>query len=83
MSAGLYNKTQSTYSVATTGEAGPEPSTDHEVGTVFYSIRKNGEEIMGGKRLFKGDRKTIQFRSSKFILASILLHELGENNGRK
>lgn len=83
MSDGLYANTRSTYSVATTGEAGPNPSTDHEVGTVFYSIRKNGEEILGGKQLFKGDRKIIQYRSSKFILASILLHELGENNGRK
>ena len=83
MSEGLYHKTNSTYTVATTGEAGPKPSTNHEVGTVFYSIRKDGEEILGGKRLFKGDRKTIQYRSSKFILASILLHELGVHHGRK
>ncbi|MDD7362987.1 MAG: competence/damage-inducible protein A [Peptoniphilus sp.] len=83
MSRGLYDRTQSTYTVATTGEAGPVASTDHEVGTVYYSIRKNGEEILGGRRLFKGDRTTIQYRSSKYLLASILLHELGEAYGRK
>lgn len=83
MSLGLYERTKSTYTVSTTGEAGPEASTHHPIGTVFYSIRKNGREILGGNRVFKGDRTTIQYRCSKFILASILLYELGEKHGRE
>lgn len=83
MSRGLYEKTKSRYCVATTGEAGPESATGKEVGTVIYSIRKDGEEVLKESRMYKGDRTTIQYRSSKYILAGILLHELGEENGRE
>ena len=83
MSLGLYEKTKSRYCVATTGEAGPESATGKEVGTVIYSIRKDGEEVLKESRMYKGDRTTIQDRSSKYILARILLHELGEENGRE
>lgn len=83
MSRGLYEKTKSRYCVATTGEAGPESATGKEVGTVIYSIRKDGEEVLKESRMYKGDRTTIQYRSSKYILARILLHELGEENGRE
>ena len=83
MSLGLYEKTKSRYCVATTGEAGPESATGKEVGTVIYSIRKDGEEVLKESRMYKGDRTTIQYRSSKYILARILLHELGEENGRE
>ena len=83
MSRGLYEKTKSRYCVATTGEAGPESATGKEVGTVIYSIRKDGVEVLKEGRMYKGDRTTIQYRSSKYILARILLHELGEENGRE
>lgn len=83
MSRGLYEKTKSRYCVATTGEAGPESATGKEVGTVIYSIRKDGEEVLRESRMFKGDRTTVQYRSSKYILARILLHEIGEGHGRK
>ena len=83
MSRGLFEKTKSTYCVATTGEAGPESATGKKVGTVIYSIRRDGEEVLRESRMYKGDRTTIQYRSSKYILARILLHELGEANGRE
>ncbi|MDY3119323.1 MAG: competence/damage-inducible protein A [Peptoniphilus sp.] len=83
MSRGLYERTKSNYCISTTGEAGPESATGKDVGTVIYSIRKDGDEIFRESRVYKGDRTTIQYRSSKYILARIVLHELGEAHGRK
>lgn len=83
MSRGLYARTKATFCISTTGEAGPDTTTDREAGTVCYSIRKNGREVDAEEKIFRGDRNTIQFRSAKNILATVLLQELGGEYGRE
>ena len=81
MAKGCFAVSNSTYCVSTTGEAGPNMQTNHEKGTVCFSIYKEGKEIFSEEVKFNGDRVGIQSRASKYILSKLYFLILGGQYG--
>ncbi len=77
MSRGLYGRTKSTYAIATTGEAGPVTSEDKPVGLVYFSIRKDGVEIVNEELHLGGSRNEIQSRAATKAISTLLYKILG------
>jgi len=81
MAKGARERLGADWSVSITGVAGPGGGTPQKpVGTVFLALNGPGLDGRGvervTKRLFRGTRREIQFRSARYALAMMLI-ELG------
>jgi nicotinamide-nucleotide amidase len=70
MAVGVRARTGATYSVSTTGVAGPDPSEGKHVGTVFVGLDGPGGTTVVALELV-GDRATIQDRTCTEAMAAL------------
>jgi nicotinamide-nucleotide amidase len=77
MAAGARERMGTTFGVATTGVAGPDPAEGKPVGTVFVAVAGPDETRSRGLAL-TGDRQAIRIDSVGSVL-SLLVEALGES----
>ncbi|WP_405497805.1 CinA family protein [Streptomyces sp. NBC_00096] len=77
MAAGVRRVLGSSWGIATTGVAGPEPQDGQPVGTVFIAVAGPGSRKTARLRL-KGSRAEIRRESARTVL-ELLASELREN----